>query len=150
MGKVRLLALVILVGAAALGFYLLRNPKSELPAVASQDAGPGGMTDEEREAYVKEFVAVSDVKVGPDTKPNSTEEVPGLLRVTGQVRNNGARSVDKIVFSFFPKDDAGAVLGAYVENLAKTAPLAPGASRPFFFQIPKKPNFNGTFDHQLR
>lgn len=120
------------------------------PAAVPGDA-TGEMSEAERVEYVKQNVRVEDLKVGPDTKPDGPEPVPGLLRISGTLVNAGPKVVKSVHLAVYPKDAAGKVLGSHMEDpLVKTGPLAPGESRDFWFHIPEKRDFAGDFGHSLR
>jgi len=108
------------------------------------------MTDEEREAYVREHVRVFDLKVGPDLKPGSDEPVPGLLRVRGKVANEGEETIDTVVVVVLPKNETGKVIAMEQQDVIIDAPFTPGEVREFSFQIRDRPEFAGAFDHELR
>lgn len=109
------------------------------------------MTEAERIAYVKEFVKVEELKMGPDKKPDSEEPVPGLLRIEGEVVNAGSRSVDRVIFAFYPKGQDGEVLSAHFEDVVrKGGGLKPGQRRSFRFTIPDKKAIDKAFGHELR
>ncbi len=144
-GVVGLVA-VIAAGAAAL--KLEAGDDTAGATAAAVDAGPRPMTDEERKAYVAANVRVSDVVIGPNLKPGTSEPVPGLLEVAGNVHNQGEQPLTRLSLSIFPEDATGNVLGAYLEDLAKK-PLAPGESRKFRFLIPEKKEFAGKWKQEL-
>ncbi len=148
------IVLLLLVGLAAGAGLAWRAMQDSGPEAAIESAAEdltSEMTDEERGEYLKKFGAVDDLKIVPDTKPDSDDVVPGLMRVVGTVRNNGPRRLHKAFVYIYPKDAQGEVLGSHVENVIKKGgPLAPGESRDFRFLIPDKKAFEGEFGHSLR
>lgn len=139
-----------IVGATLLG---PRTPADDGqgPPVETAEAEPGPMTEAERVAYVKGFVRVDGLEIGPDMGPSGDTRVPGLLRVKGSVVNAGERAVDKVVLTVFPQDAGGEVIAVHVEDVAKKGgPLGPGQTRAFAFTIPDKKAFEGAFDYELR
>lgn len=149
------IVILLLVGVAAGAGLAWRAMQVPDAAVAAKAAAAKDLTsemsDEKRGEYLKEFGAVDDLKIAPDTKPDSDDIVPGLLRVVGTVRNNGPRRLHKAFVYIYPKDGQGEVLGSHVENVVKKGgPLAPGESRDFRFLIPEKKAFEGDFGHSLR
>ena len=156
-GKATALFLVVLaVGGLGLAWVYFQGQAKVAGAgpsapTAGAPAATGAMSEAERQAYVKDHVTVEALRVLPDTKPNSEEVVPGLLRVAGTLRNNGPRRLEEVHLSIYPKDAAGQVLGSHMEDpLGKTGGLAPGESRDFWFHIPEKKGFAGEFGHSLR
>jgi len=143
---IAILALVVGGGTAA---WLTTRSRHEAPA-ASGPSKPGVMSEEERQAYVAESVRAVDLVVGPDTKPDSDEVVPGLLRVRGKVINEGDLTIDTVVVVMFPKDGAGKVMAMDQQDVIIDAPFEPGDVREFEFQIRDRPGFSGAFDHELR
>lgn len=126
------------------------SSEGETASTRVREPDDGVMTDAEREAYVKEFVRAVDVKVGADTKPESDEAVPGLLRVTGKVINEGDETIDRVVMVVFPKDAKGEVIAMDQQDVIIDAPLEPDEIREFRFQIRDRPEFSGAFDHEVR
>lgn len=144
----RLIVPVILAVAALLAFFLWPQKVDQAPVSAPQLA-PGEMTEEERVAYVKANVRAADLDIVPDTKPGMDEEVPGLMRVTGKLVNEGDRWVDKVIVVVYPKDAAGEVLGVEQADVVETR-LEPEEIIDFHFQVRKRPEYSGNFDHELR
>ncbi len=156
-GLSKVLVMVMILIGAGVGLlyvaYRAAGAHSKRAAVKEQvhrAAVAEAMSEEERLAYVEKFVAVNDLQLGPDTKPDSTEPVPGLFRVSGTVVNNGDRKIDQINLAVYPENAQGEVIGSYLDNIAGSEGLAPGASRVFHFQIPEKKEYGGTFRHALR
>lgn len=150
--KALVMVFLLLGGAAGLLYvaYRAAGAKAKQEKTAAETHGPDGpMTEEERIAYVKAHVRVEGLELGPDTEPDSDKVVPGLYRVTGTVVNEGDRKIDKVILAVYPKNEAGRVLGSYVENIADGG-LAPGASGSFRFVVPEKKEYGGTFDYKVR
>jgi hypothetical protein len=140
------LGLVLLGGAA----WLLW-PQGPKTAPAEKPTLPdGAMTEEERRAYVAEFVRAAEVRIVDDTKPGSDEPVPGLKRVVGKVLNEGERWVDKVVLKVDVKDGQGDVLGSEFHDVVEVGRLEPGEGQEFAFQIRDRPDFSGSFDYELQ
>ncbi|HJL43977.1 MAG TPA: FxLYD domain-containing protein [Myxococcales bacterium LLY-WYZ-16_1] len=142
-------ALVALGGiglAAYLGLGGTELPEAP-PPVDTEPDGP--MTEKERIAYVEEFVRVSDLAIGPDLDPDGNE-VPGLQRVSGKLRNTGDRPVDKVIVAVFPKDERGNVLGVEQQDVIERGVLEPGEVEEFRFQVRERKAFSGRFDHEVR
>lgn len=141
-----------LVAAALVGAGLWYGLQSSKPIpAAKRDPLPGVMSEAERLEYVKKHVRVEGLTVDTDRKPASDEVVPGLLRVKGEVQNDGPREVEKVVLWILPKDAEGNVLGAHFENVVnKGGAFKPGQKRSFSFTIPDKKAFEGAFDTELR
>lgn len=148
MTALRIAIVAALFAAGGAAWFVLGQ--REEPAASVGSPQPGLMTEEERQAYVKEHVRVVDLKVGPDTKPDSEEPVPGLLRVTGKVINEGDREIDRVVVVVFPKDGKGEVMAIDQQDVIIDLPFEPDEIREFRFQIRDRPGFSGTFDHELR
>lgn len=153
-GKTAVVVLVILVlGAAGLAYVFYEGEAAEAPkqAEAAAEADPNApMTEEERAEYLRTHVRIEGLEIAPDTKPDSDEPVPGLLRVKGTVTNAGGRRLERIYLAVYPQDDTGEVIGSYVENITAKKPLDPKQSGDFSFVIPKKKEYAGTFDHAVR
>lgn len=151
--KSAVLLVLGIVALGGLGYSMLGReaPKTTSPLhQAEQKAEPGQMSEVERSAYVKAHVRVAGIEVTPDTDPDGNP-VPGLLRVSGQVSNDGERGVHKVVFTMLPKDADGEILSAHVADLAKKGgELKPSEVRDFAFTIPDKKAFEGAFDYDLR
>ncbi|MEL6190090.1 MAG: FxLYD domain-containing protein [Myxococcota bacterium] len=151
-GLARTLLLVTLgAGLLVLAAWLMSSgsPPPVAPAEGPPPQGP--MTEEERLAYIRAFVRIDGLAIGPDLRPDSDEPVPGLLRVQGEVVNEGEREIERVFLEVFPMDDAGAVLAAHVEDVVRRGgALEPGQRRAFRFTIPDKKAFTGRFDHGLR
>jgi hypothetical protein len=158
---------LVLVGAAGVAWALLkpREPGAadqmakavvEHTAAGQAVSKAVALAEQEREEYVRAGkVEIKELKIDPDTKPGldgGVEFVPGLLRVSGQVVNNGDKTVGSARLTVTTYDDANKVLGVYVEDVIKQAPgvLGPGESRPFKWQIPDKKGFSGKFDQKLQ
>lgn len=140
-----LVALALMVG---LGLWFVGGDSAPSgPEPVAEDPNRP-MTEAEREAYVKEFVKVVDLAVGPDLDPDGNE-VPGLDRISGKVTNTGDRPVDKVVVVVYPKDDQGQVLGVEQQDVIKRGLLEPGEVEAFHFQIRKRKAFAGRFDHEV-
>lgn len=146
--------LPILVAAA--GAYLLLGgtpsptPKALPSGLKVRDKPLGPMTEAEREAYVRDFVRVEEVRIEPDQDPDGNP-VPGLMRVYGIVINKGEREVHRVVFTIVPKDASGQGMAAYNDDVVhQGGPLGPGQERDFSFTIPKREGFSGQFDQAVR
>ncbi len=153
MSKPALLAIVcavLLAGGLAYKFTSApEEPKVKLPSERAQ--APGEMTDEERQEYVKTNVSHHDIELGVDTKPGSDEPVPGLLLVTGEIKNNGDRTLKRLNMNILMEDGKGEVFSSFVENvLRKKGPLAGGKSRKVRFHVPDKKEYKGKFRVLLR
>lgn len=150
-----IMALGGLLVAGGLAYFALAkgSEPAAKPKAAPAHKVAGAMTEEERVAYVKQFVQVSDIEIGVDVhvKADGTSvETPGLLKVTGKVTNTGDKKVRKIVFVLNPKDAEGKVLGTDQEDIAENKVLAPGASRDFSFTIREREGFKGDYEHRLK
>jgi hypothetical protein len=142
--------LVVALGLAIAGWWLLLRAEPA-PAPPPPTKGGGPMSEAERIAYVKEHVTLEAFEVAPDTKPDSDEPVPGLLRVKGEIANRGPRPVSKVVVAVYPRDAAGEVVAAYVEDVLKErSSLEPGAQERFEFTIPDRSTPAGDFARELR
>ena len=122
-------------------------------APVKRDAGPGDDTivdEEERLAYIAQFVTVTGLEVGPDQKPDDAGPVGGLFSVKGTVKNNGTRGLKTIRLVVHPQDASGNVLGTNIQDVLFNKRLGPGESRDFKFVIPEKKEFAGKFTHELR
>ena len=109
--------------------------------------------EEERRAYVADFVTVRDLELLPDTKPvgdGGVAPVPGLLRDGGVVRNAGTRPVTPVNLVVHLLDGTNDVLGTFIEEVTSKRKLDPGAERRFEFKVPDKKGFEGKFLHSLR
>jgi hypothetical protein len=158
--KVVIAFVAALVLAAVLGVvHWLRttsNPAADIANTPLGDAVKNALVPEEqRREYIKKFVTVEELAIGPDLKPGedgglSSEPVPGLLRVTGHVNNKGEQQIDKVVLVVHPLTNTNDVLGTYVESIVNKSPLGPGERRAFKFEIPEKKGFEGRFLHDLR
>ncbi|MEM1023221.1 MAG: hypothetical protein AAGD10_09280 [Myxococcota bacterium] len=126
-------------------------PRSPRQAPVSAPKLPeGAMTETERRAYVEAFVRAAEVRIVPDTKPDSDEPVPGLKRVVGKVLNEGERWVDKVVLKLDVKDGAGEVLGSEFHDVVEIGRLEPGQGLEFAFQIRDRSKFEGDFEYRLQ
>lgn len=151
-GKVAIvLVLVLAVLGGGLAWFLVQDDGPSEPAPKADADDPNReMTDEERAAYLPQHVKLEGLTLEPDRRKDTNEVVPGLLRFSGTLVNAGPRRLHKAFVKVFPKDDAGEVLGSFVQNAAaKGGPLAPGESRDFSFTLPDKKGFSGQFGHAL-
>ncbi len=145
-----LLIVVVVLGLGGAAYVWLA-PSDEAPSPSSSTEGKSGlMTEDERLEYVKNFVRAVDLEIGPDTKPDSTEPVPGLLRVKGKVINEGDRALDKVVVAIYPKNEDGEVMAVDQQDVIGRPDLEPEEIREFEFQVRDRPGFSGTFDHALK
>lgn len=144
----RISVLVMVLVLLGLGWWMFAAGPDQVAAPTPVDDGV--MTDEEREAYVKEFVRAVDLRIGPDRKPDSDEVVPGLLRVTGKVINEGDETIDTVVVVILPKNAEGKVMAMDQQDVIIDEPFEPEEIREFHFQIRDRPGFSGAFDHELR
>jgi hypothetical protein len=154
-GKVVGMVMLLVFGGLGLWYVAYRAAATQQKrAAAKEQAVQGTKTgfanEEERIAYVAKHVAVTDLQLVPDTKPDSDEIVPGLFRVTGIVVNNGDQKLDKIILSVYPENAQGEVIGSYVENIAGAKGLEPGGTHDFKFQVPEKKEYGGKFRHTVR
>lgn len=147
------LIVVVLAAAAGAGWFLLADepppPVPVAPRVDPKDR-PEFASDAERRRYVEEHMSVSEVSVDPDTKPDNDGEVPGLLRVTGKVHNNGEHEIKDVRMVLFMLGETEEPLGTFLENVLGKRVLPPGESRDFKFTIPDKKGYSGRFRHKLR
>jgi hypothetical protein len=145
----RIVAALLIAAALGLGawWWLGRSPEPVAPVSKPK---PGVMTEEERQAYVREHVRAVDLKIGPDLKPGTDEPVPGLLRVTGKVINEGDETIDAVVVVVLPKNEEGEVMAMDQQDVIIDDPFEPGEIREFRFQVRDRPGFSGAFDHELR
>ncbi len=147
---------VLLVAMAGAGMWWFMGTDQEPPAEAPIERRvdpkdkPNFASDEERRAYVDAHMSVSDVDIGADEKPDGEGEVPGLLRVTGQVSNTGDRNIKDVRLVLFMLDDSDEVVGTFLENILDKRDLPPGDKKPFKFTIPDKKEYSGRFRHKLR
>lgn len=149
--KTTVLVLVVLLAAGAFGAYMMFSPEVSNPQVKLPEVKEGPMSEEERVAYVKAHVILEGLQILPDTKPDSDEPVPGLLRVKGEVENQGEQALEKLMVAVYPRDAAGEVVAAHMEDVLNKGPdLKPGARRDFSFTIPDRGTADGDFDHELR
>jgi len=139
------LGLLVIGGAAWLLWPAPAPAPTETPSLPD-----GAMTEEERRAYVQEFVRAAEVRIVDDTKPDSDEPVPGLKRVVGKVLNEGDRWVDKVILEIDVKNGQGDVLGSEFHDVVEVGRLEPGEGREFAFQIRDRPQFSGSFDYELQ
>jgi len=158
--KNAILGIGALVVAAAVAFAVLRDggddgagkpPASLRPSATATPVAT--MTDEERKAYVKDHVTVEDLIVDADTKPGEDGKdivVPGLLRATGTVKNNGDKPVTPVTLVIHMTGANEEVIGSFLEDVSGQKPLAPGASRPFKFTLPDKKDWSGKFKQALQ
>lgn len=149
-----ILFVILFVGVGAVFWAMYQaakmGPKHDGKTVdAAVVVEEGEMDEAARLEYVKQFIRVNDLTIGPDLKPDSEEPVPGLLRVSGQVVNSGERSINKVNLFVYPQDDQGEVLGSHIQDVVVGPALTPGEVRPFKFQIPEKKAFSGQFQHKL-
>lgn len=154
-GKIALVLVVVLAAAGAgVAWFLTNQPDTSAPSAPKVDPDDPDreLTEEERAAYLSEHCRLEGLTIAPDTRPDDKEViVPGLMRVSGTLFNEGSRKLHKAFVHIYPKDETGKVLGSFVENVAsKRGPLAPGDSRAFSFTIPDKKGFAGEFGHSLR
>lgn len=146
-----LVALLAVVGVG-LAWFLTRDEGGEAPKAKPAAESPDReMTDQEREDYLTQYGQVEGLAIEPDKREDTGERVPGLLRVRGTFVNGGPRKLHAAFLHVYPKDDAGEVLGSFVENVVeKGGPLDAGGRRDFSFTIPEKKGFGGDFGHTLR
>lgn len=145
-------ALVLALVAGAVAWGMLQNSKPAPEEKTKLEDDPNReMTEDEREAYLAEHGKLENLEVVPDVRSDTNERVPGLLRVKGTLVNAGPRKLHHAVLSIYPKDEAGKVIGSFVEDVAKKGgPMAPGQARDFSFTIPEKQDYAGEFSHSLR
>ncbi len=146
----------VVMGLAALGaigtllYFAMPDDKMVAPEEIKKKKADGRMTDEERVAYLNEHVQLQELKLAPDTEPNSEKVVPGLLRITGKVMNQGERTVEEAHLMVLPKNADGKIVSSYIDHVLAKGPLKPGELRPFLFRVPAKPDYDGSFDHKWR
>ncbi|MEM7674431.1 MAG: FxLYD domain-containing protein [Myxococcota bacterium] len=151
--------LIPVLGVAGLAFiglgYFISQDLGE-PARANRarllkDAGvvKNRLPEGEREAYLRDQLVVEGFKVEPEIRADTNKPVPGLLRVTGQIKNTGEFGVDTLILFVNTKNEQGAVVSTFQQNLIEREPLAPGQARRFRFRIPAREKF-ADFDYRLR
>jgi hypothetical protein len=144
---------VVLIAAAWIVYLRMAAEGGGGPALSAIDAGPlddAIRNEDERLAYVAASVEIVDLAIGSDPKPDDAGIVPGVLRVSGTVRNKGDRAVRTVRLIVNPQSSTGKVLGTYIEDVLRNQRLGPGESKAFKFQIPEKPDYAGKFMHEVR
>lgn len=139
---------VVVVGR--FGFNLGLDPDPPAAGSGGVQATLSRMTEVERRAYIKEHVVLENLSLGPDQKPEDEGPVPGLLRVSGTIRNEGARRLSEAHLNVYPEDKGGRVVTSYVEEILEGRGLGSGEARNFIFRIPARPEFSGEFTYRLR
>jgi hypothetical protein len=142
------LGLIIVVVLGAVFFRDVSEPPPAPPQ--PEPFADGRMSEEERLRYIADHVQLADVAIGPDTEPDSDQPVPGLLRVTGKILNQGDRWIDKAVLVVYPKDAQGEVLAVDQSDVIPKGRLKAGAVDEFSFQIRDREEFSGDFDFELQ
>src|SRR5262249_27414284 len=139
-----LLGLVIIVvvgGGIAYGVMSGRPPPPvAVPTPPEKKAAVDDtITDEEeRLEYVSKHDHVEGLRIGPAYKPGDDAGiVPGLVRVSGTVYNDGDRGVKTIRVVVNPQDASGKVISSFQEDALGGKRLAPHDSRTFKFDIPE-------------
>ncbi len=140
---------LLLVGCALVASFLVQpEPKKEaVPVTPNRNQR---MTEEERMAYVAEYIQVTELTVGADVEPDGREAVPGLQRVEGFVSNQGSRWIDEVILVFYAKDAAGNVMAVEQNDVIPKGRLEPGQKRPFSFRVRERSSSSGAFDFELR
>lgn len=163
-----LLLIPVVIASALLARWLWSSADEgrDRTGMAIQDAGMPSdplEADEDRLRYIEQFITLTDLKLGPDTRPadlppgdpRPTEdsgfvEIGGLWRFSGVMTNQGELPIRHVDLVLNPTDASDNVLGSYVEDILHGTPLEPGASKPFKFTIPAKKEYSGRFLHRLR
>lgn len=111
------------------------------------------VADAEREAYVKAYLTVSGLDVGPDMKPSDdggVVAIGGLMKAAGLVKNTGDKAVKNASITIHLLDANDKVIGTYFHDVLGNKRLAPGEERSFKFELPQKKEYSGKFSHSLR
>jgi hypothetical protein len=149
-------AIVVAAAIAGAAIYLRGEPpKPSVPPVAKSEPGAAVddaiTNDEERLAYVTQFVAMKALTVGAKAKPGDDAGVmAGLLEARGEIVNEGTRAVRSVRVVVFLKDASDEVIGTYIDDALDGRRLGPGESRAFTIDVPEKREYAGRFSHALR
>ncbi|MBI2378693.1 MAG: hypothetical protein HYV07_32160 [Deltaproteobacteria bacterium] len=161
MNKKSILSIVAALVLAAAGFLFAYSrasaPRAELAPAVTPDAGTAGpsipmVSAEERAEYLKQQVSIAELAASEDSFTDATGQVravPGLLAVTGEIENKGAKGIKDIVLTIYPENDKGEVIASYQHDVTLGKVLKPGEKREFRFTIPSRGGMSAKLRHKL-